>query len=105
MLRVSVCFGQRQRATVDESTIEKYIMETFSETQVAENFGYKFFFYGDDYKRPFATLASSDNEYDKVSNLDRPGVFRLNVGVSRQTCMSLFGTRKIDTAKYDFTAL
>lgn len=90
---------------MDEFTIEKYITDTFPETQVGENFGYKFFFYGTDHKLPFATLASSDNEYDRVSNLDRPGVFRLNLGVSRQTFESLFGTTKVDTANYDFTAL
>jgi hypothetical protein len=29
----------------------------------------------------FATLVSADNKYDRISNLDRPGVFRLNLGV------------------------
>ncbi len=90
---------------MDESTAEKYIMETFPEAQVAENFGYKFFFHGDNHKLPFATLAFSDNEHDDVSNLDRPGVFRLNVGVSRQTFESLFGTARVNASEYDFTAL
>ena len=53
----------------------------------------------------FATLASSDNEYDAVSQLDRPGVFRLNIGVSRETFRGLFGVEKIDSGDYDFTAL
>jgi hypothetical protein len=52
-----------------------------------------------------ATIAIADNEYDHVSNLDRPGVFRLNIGVSRQTFQSLFGTNKVDVSAYDYTAL
>jgi hypothetical protein len=34
---------------------------------------------------PFATIASTGNEYERISYLDRPGVFRLNIGVSRET--------------------
>lgn len=80
-------------------------MSTFVNVETTENFGYTFFFYSDDHMLSFATLASSDNEYDRVSNLDRPGVFRLNIGVSRQTFQSLFGTNKVDISSYDFTAL
>jgi hypothetical protein len=40
-----------------------------------------------------------------VSNLDRPGVFRLNIGVSRETFQSLFGAGKVDVGAYDFAAL
>ena len=54
---------------------------------------------------PFATIATADYEYDRVSNLDRPGVFRLNIGVSKQTFQALFGTGKVDVSAYDFTAL
>jgi predicted DNA-binding protein (MmcQ/YjbR family) len=67
--------------------------------------GYTFFFYRSDHKLPFATLISSDNEHDRISNLDRPGVFRLNIGISKQTFESLFGTVKVDVDNYDFTAL
>ena len=68
-------------------------------------FGYTFFFYGNDHKLPFATLATADNEYDRVSNLDRQGVFRLNLGVSKATFLSLFGAGKLDVSRYDFAAL
>ena len=50
-----------------------------------ENFGYSFFFVGDDHRLPFVTLANSDNEFDNVSNLNREGVFRINIGVSKAT--------------------
>ena len=53
----------------------------------------------------FATIASTGNEYEKISNLDRPGVYRLNIGVSRDTFQAMFGKGKIDVSAYDFTAL
>ncbi len=50
---------------MDETTITQYILDTLADVETAENFGYTFFFYGSDRKLPFATLASSDNEYDR----------------------------------------
>ena len=91
--------------TVDETAIAKYITDTFAGVETAVNYGYTFFFYGPDRKLPFATIATTGNEYERVSNLDRPGVFRLNIGVSRQTFQSLFGAIKVDVSIYDFTAL
>jgi len=90
---------------MDEKEMRDYILNTFADVTATENFGYTFFFYGDDRMRPFATLIASDNEYDRISKLDRPGVYRLNLGVSRTTFQALFGTGKIDVSAYDFTAL
>ena len=90
---------------MDETAIAKYITDTFAGVETTDAFGYTFFFYGSERMLPFATLAATDNEYDRVSNLDRPGVFRLNIGVSKQTFQSLFGTDKVDVRTYDFTAL
>jgi hypothetical protein len=41
----------------------------------------------DDKQRfPFATIVTKDyGEFDNLSHLDKPGVYRLNVGVSRET--------------------
>jgi Family of unknown function (DUF6194) len=51
---------------------------------------------------PFATIVTKDyGEFDNASNLDRPGVFRLNIGVSKETYASLFDA----DAEHDFTAL
>lgn len=91
--------------STNESTIVDYITNTFPDVETSENFGYTFFFYRSDHMLPFATIASSDNEYESISNLDRPGVFRLNIGVSRETFQSLFGSAKVDISSYDFTAL
>jgi len=51
---------------------------------------------------PFATIVTQDyGDFDSASNLNRPGVFRLNVGVSRETFDRLFPS----TDGFDFTAL
>jgi hypothetical protein len=90
---------------VEESFITSYITDTFENVETTVNMGYRFFFYKDDHMHAFATIASTDNEYENISDLDRPGVYRLNIGLSRDTFRSLFGTGKIDTSIYDFTAL
>jgi predicted DNA-binding protein (MmcQ/YjbR family) len=90
---------------MNESSVAEYIMKTFPDVETTTNFGYTFFFYKSDHKLPFATIASSDNEYESISQLDRPGVFRLNLGIGKETFQSLFGAAKIDVSKYDFTAL
>jgi len=90
---------------MNESSVVDYITKTFPEVETSTAFGYTFFFYKSERKLPFATLISSDQDYDRVSNLDRPGVFRLNIGISKKTFQSLFGTAKVDTDSYDFTAV
>jgi hypothetical protein len=62
-----------------------------------------FFFHGADNKFPFATIVTKDDEFDSASNLNRPGVFRLNVGVGKETFRALFGEQ--EPADIDFTAL
>jgi hypothetical protein len=90
---------------MDEKGMTDYIGTTFVGVETSTNLGYTFFFYGPDRMLPFVTLATADNEGDRASNLDRPGVFRLNIGVSKPTFQSLFGTGKVDVSAYDFTVL
>lgn len=80
-----------ETSSLTEAELAQYILGTFPGVETTTNFGYTFFFYDSDRMLPFATIASSGNEYERGSNLDRPGVFRLNIGVSRQTFRSLFG--------------
>jgi hypothetical protein len=61
-------------------------------------------------RQPFATIVTKDyGEFDNLSQLDRPGVFRLNIGVSRETFQSLFGylpgKESAKSAEYDYAAL
>ena len=90
---------------IDEAFITNFITSTFADVETTVNLGYTFFFYSDDHMHAFATIASSGNEYEKISNLDRPGVYRLNIGVSRDTFQSLFGKGRVDVSAYDFTVL
>ncbi len=90
---------------MNESTLVDFLTKTLPDVETTTAFGYTFFFYQSERKLPFATLISADTEYDRISNLDRPGVYRLNIGISRQTFQSLFGTEKVDVSSYDFTAL
>ena len=51
---------------------------------------------------PFATIVTKDyGAFDNASNLNRPGVFRLNIGVSKKRYEALFP----NDAAHDFTAL
>lgn len=43
-----------------------------------------------DKRQPFTTLVTAD-DYDPVSDLSRPGVYRLNIGVTRETYQALLG--------------
>lgn len=97
---------------MDEASITRYILESFANVETAATMGYTFFFYGSEHKLPFATLATQDNEYDAASQLNRPSVFRLNIGVSPGTYRALFGPQPpppgdkgvVETG-HDFTVL
>ena len=92
---------------MDETAITRHITETFPDVDTVLAMGATFFFYNPqdgtpkDHRFPFATLVTT-GEYDQVSDLNRPGVFRLNAGVSKQTFRSLFPA---GDAAHDFTAL
>jgi len=88
-----------------EQCITSHITDMFENVETTVNLGYTFFFYRDDHMHAFATIASTGNEYEKISNIDRPDVYRLNIGLSRETFQAMFGKGKIDTSTYDFTAL
>jgi hypothetical protein len=78
--------------------------------------GDSFFFYdpdGDtpaDRRFPFATIVTKNYpDFDTASDLDRPGVFRVNVVVGRQAYRDLFGHQPAEhadhQASYDYSAL
>jgi len=80
-----------------------------------ETDGNWFFFFDPDHLFPFATLVTNDL-YDQASGLDRPGIYRLNIGVGRETWVRRFGepTKRQQgqhglgsgsDADFDFTAL
>jgi hypothetical protein len=94
-----------------ELELIQYINATFAGVESVTAAGDTFFFCGAERKMPFATIVTKD-DYDKVSNLNRPGVFRLNVGVSRATFVLLLGPPPaapgaggVIAGDYDFAAL
>ena len=108
---------------MNEDSIIQYITGTFEGVETETLPGGTFFFYGDYRMLPFATLVTND-DFDQASNLSRPSVFRLNIGIRKQTFRSLFGqqtsrksqlsgqpqpslsgTGDVAERGYDFTAL
>ena len=66
-------------------TVVDYITETWPETDVVEAMNAWFFSLDPDKHWPnYATVVTTD-EHDEASNLSRPGAFRLNIGVDRET--------------------
>lgn len=84
---------------MNQLEFQEFVME-LDNVQQEENFGYTFFFVGDDHRLPFVTIGDSDNEFDNVSKLDREGVFRINIGVSRKTYTSLLGDSDFEAIDY-----
>ena len=98
---------------MDQTELTAHITTTFPDVETQEAMGYIFFFVGSERKLPFATIALEDNEYDMASNLSRPGVYRLNMGVGHEAYRAMFGpqpkpaadpTGTVDTG-HDFAAL
>jgi Family of unknown function (DUF6194) len=96
--------------------LENYILETFSGVKVLDAYSERSFFYNPDNLLPkgiyIATIKNNDGPNDKASALNRDGVFRLNIGVSKESYQKLFGTKPkrppkggiVDTG-HDFTEL
>jgi hypothetical protein len=101
----------------NEAEVTAYIAQSFPGVAVISAPGGSFFFYDpdgdrpDDRRFPFITTTIGD-DYDTASQLQRPDVFRLNIGVSKNTYCSLFGAPPAPPSKdgfvttgHDFTAL
>jgi len=109
---------------MDQGSIIHEITATFAGVDVVTptdgvGSGDTFFSYDPDrnldpkHRFPFVTIVTKDyGDFDHASNLNRPGVFRLNIGISKQTYRSLFGPQPspsgaagaVDTG-HDYTAL
>lgn len=76
---------------MNEDELLHYITDTFAGVETASAFGCTMFFHGPDRLMPFATVADSDSDHDRVSNLDRTGVYRLNIGVGPELYETLLG--------------
>jgi Family of unknown function (DUF6194) len=106
---------------MDQDAIIHYVTDTFPGIEVVRptdgpGAGDTFFFYDPQHnvdptrRLPFATIVTKDyGDFDNRSNLNRPDVFRLNIGVSRDTFGALFGHLPSEdsttSTTYDFAAL
>ena len=104
-----------------QDDIIQYITQTFTGVEVVRpadgpGAGDSFFYYAPhqdlDMQRqlPFATIVTKDyGDFDSSSHLDRQGVYRLNIGVSRDTFRTLFGYGPGEdtpqSGDYDYAAL
>ncbi|MEJ3746169.1 DUF6194 family protein [Actinomycetes bacterium KLBMP 9797] len=81
---------------MDAQEMARYVRETFDGVRVLEHLGDTYFLYdpeGDlppERQQPFATIMTGDR-YDTVSRLDRPGAYRINIGLTKATYTALFG--------------
>ncbi|MDB5390729.1 MAG: hypothetical protein JWM11_6375 [Planctomycetaceae bacterium] len=95
---------------MDQTAITQYISDTFDGVAIVVGsrdagspeiaWGDTFFIYdpGRQFppagQFPFATIVTKDyGAFDRASQLDRAGVFRLNIGVTKETYCALFGAQ------------
>jgi hypothetical protein len=90
--------GAAKEGTIlDADAVTDLILALFDDVDVVEAWGSKFFYLLPHGAPPdpkdvyFASISLADSEHDSASQLDRDGVFRLNVGVSRVRFLRLFG--------------
>lgn len=105
---------------MDQEAIIQYVTGTFAGIELLRptdgpGAGDTFFYYDPQSERdyshglPFATIVTKDYVgFDESSHLNRPDVFRLNIGVSRDTFRALFGYAPGEDAPaattYDYAA-
>ena len=91
---------------MDAEAIRRHIEGAFADVSVTANDWGTFFLVRPDEKFPFATIVDRDDPYDNLSRLDRPGVYRLNIGLGRETFRSMFGPpAEVMEKGHDFAAL
>jgi hypothetical protein len=74
----------------DADAITRYIAERYDDVDWVTVGDGTFFSCNSDHWPNFATLTTGD-EFDQSSDLDRPGVFRLNIGLLRPSFDRLVG--------------
>jgi hypothetical protein len=83
----------------DPVEITRWITSTYPETVIAEAMGATFFSLDERHWPNFATIVTTDeHDVGSPSDLGRPGVFRLNIGVGKATFERLVGS--VDVPDY-----
>ena len=86
----------------DPEAITRIILERWPETTTANAMGATFFSLDEKHWPNFATIVTTDEHDDGTPSrlTERPGAFRLNIGVGRQTFERLVG----DIAEPDYAS-
>ena len=88
--------------------MRRYVAETFDNVWTVDHEGDTFFMYAPDgdlppeRQFPFVTIVTGDR-HDTVSDLDRPGVYRVNIGLTKATYAGMFDAAP--DGGWDYTAL
>jgi hypothetical protein len=81
---------------MDAGELKRYVCEEFEGVWAVDGAGGTFFMYAPDRdlaperQIPFVTIVTGDH-YDSASELDRPGAYRLDIGLTRATYAAWFG--------------
>lgn len=86
---------------MEESELKAALKAHFPDMAITELDGNDYYFALAGQMMPFMTLMSNDLN-DSDSHLDRPGVYRLNLGLSKKEFVARFGS---EPKAYDFKAL
>jgi len=80
---------------VGKGEIIDFLLAEYSDTKTVSAWGESSIFYNPNNRLPrgvyFATLKNKDGENDRASSLNREGVFRFNIGTSKELYQELFG--------------
>ncbi|MGH3956917.1 DUF6194 family protein [Mycobacteroides salmoniphilum] len=87
---------------MDEGAIIEYIIMTFPDLQHEVVQGNWFFFRGSERQMPVITLMSNE-AFDTHSDLGRPLVYRLNIGVSGDTFAKVTAGQHDESSDADYT--
>lgn len=101
---------------MDKEEIISYCLKSFEGTVAAKNWGEQGVFYNPDYVLKkgvyILTIKEKDGANDQASDVDREGVFRVNVGIRKETFRGMFSeipkrplAGSVVKMDYDFTKL
>ena len=101
---------------MDPNAIVAILMSKYAGITAVEAWGETSLFYNPNLRLPrgiyFVTIKQKDGENDRASNLDRDGIFRLSVGISKGLFFEYFGQPPSRPSKgcavygdWDFTAI
>ncbi len=97
-------------------TVRDHILSELDDVVLRQSWGETSFFYNPgqvfEHGAYFATIKPKDGPHDRASNLNRDGLWRLNIGISRKRFKALFGAPPARPAKdrtidgpWDFTTV